>query len=102
MWVTEGPKTDPGAGTVLADTGALSIGVTATIIVTGNAYFTFEIAKRNAANNADVTGMVHPIPFTSTPLLFMASIPFTFTLGQRLVIRCQDDVVGTLQASIMW
>lgn len=90
MWVTEGLKTDPPAQTILADTGPItSSSINSTIIITSDVSLVVEIAQKDSSNLADVNVLI--LPIDSIPF-FMVSLPFSFSLNQRLVIRTQTDL----------
>lgn len=101
MWVSEGEKTNPPAGQILADTGALSLGITAGLIITSTTPITVELVKRNALNTADVR--THPLP-VSAYVLFMQSVPMPLSVGERYQLRLVGAVEGdnVVQASILW
>ena len=97
-WHTEGPKTDPTDGTVLADTGPMSAGIqNATLLVYTDVMFVADLVQRNALNTADLN--VQPIAITSQ--LAVVGVPFTFVLNQRVLLRVNGNVTGHMQASIL-
>ena len=100
-WATEGPQIDPEAGTILADTGAITLGglISGTIIITRNVSCVIELVKRNATNNADVK--MHPIPCYSDNM-FVTALPFSLGVNERIVLRMRDTVTGLVQCSILW
>lgn len=99
MWVTNGIVTNPGAGAVVADTGAIGGGAsTYTIIVAATAITRFEVAVRNAANSADVAVQNF---FVTANGNFTAMLPIDVPPGGRIVIRTPAAVTGSVQGSIL-
>lgn len=98
-WATNGPITDPAEGEILADTGALTLGITATLICTTTSACTFELVRRNAANTADVKTLT--IPVLLSPIFF-TSVPLGVSVNERFQIRCVTSVTGTVQASLLY
>lgn len=99
-WDTAGIVTDPAAAAILADTGALSLGLfDFTIIVYVNTAGRIELVHRNALNNADVKKQIIYSLGTSEPIIFHFSQ--ALALSERIVVRCRDGFTGDAQASIM-
>jgi hypothetical protein len=99
MWVTNGIVTNPAAATVIADTGAIGGGAsTYTVIVAATVISRFEMAVRNAANNADVTVQNFFVPANGN---FTAVLPIDVPPGGRIVIRTPASITGSVQGSIL-
>lgn len=99
MWVTEGTKTDPAQGDILADTGALGVGIyglTALIWSNAGINVQLEIAQRDNLNASDVVAQRFSAP--STPITFPVTIS---TMGQRIVVRVVDGFTGDVQVSLV-
>ena len=100
-WATEGNKANPAADEILADTGPMQAlsGIPITIVVSAKRACILVVAQRNALNTDDI----------DTQRLYIESgteiFPFssmTFSLNERLVVRCQNDADEEVQASILW
>lgn len=99
-WDTAGIVVDPAATEILADTGALSIGLfNFTVFIYANSFGRIELVQRNAANNADVKKQVILSLGTSEPLCFQFSQ--VLSINERIIVRCKDGFTGDAQASIM-
>lgn len=103
MWVTEGPQTDPGAGTVLADTAPLLIRgwrPIPSLLVSANADALVILQHRNVDNDGNVRIHVFPIganrPFT---LLQPGSVRVLD--GERFRVVTSGTTSGIIQASLM-
>lgn len=99
MWVSGGMKTDPVADDILADSGALAVGVTAAILVSSTVGLTVELVRRNAANNADVH--VHPILVSAYVPFIASGIPIGLSINERVLLRVKDGATGDVQGSIL-
>lgn len=100
-WVSNGMTDRPTRGVILADTGAMSVltNVPVTISTWATRTSVLIMAKRNATNDADVN--THPL--YCQPGSKNHSFPsMTFALGERLVVRCRDDVDDQIQVTITW
>lgn len=99
MWSTNGIVTNPTTGAVVADTGSIGGGgSTYTIIVAASVITRFEVAVRNAANNADVTVQNFFVPANGN---FTAVLPIDVPPNGRIVVRVAVGVTGGVQASIL-
>lgn len=99
MWVSNGIVTNPGVAAVVADTGAIGGGASSyTIIVAANAIARFEVAVRNAANNADVKVQNFYVTANGN---FTATLPIDVPPGGRIVIRTPAAITGSVQGSIL-
>lgn len=98
---TTGVMASPIAGTVLADTGALTTSTfSPTILITTQYAARATLALRNATNDADVWS--HLIKTSSDAPIVTAGVgSITVGLNQRLVIRAESDMIGEVQASIL-
>lgn len=93
-WSSEGKKTDPVAGTLLADTGGLpAMSLGSNLIVWSNVFVRLIIAVRNALNTADVASQT----VECTGNFIVVGIPITLVLNQRLIIRTDNDITGDVQ-----
>jgi hypothetical protein len=87
---TQGDLASPVAGTLMADTGALAGGSLNVLVQVGwNAgagNSAFDIARRNAANNADVWKMINPAVTAANDVVVL---PFrlNFLANERLIVR---------------
>jgi hypothetical protein len=98
-WATEGAQINPSNGDILADTGALAVGITATLIIKTNVDAPIELVRRNATNTSDFK--VQPL-VVAPPNLFVVSVPLGVSLNERILLRMSDDLEGTITASILW
>ena len=100
-WATEDIKDRPIAGTILADTGALLAlsGIPVTVVVWAEQLCILAVAQRNALNTDDVE-MQRIYVEPGTEIFPFSSM--TFSVNERLVIRCHENVDGQIQASILW
>jgi hypothetical protein len=98
-WSTQGRQTDPDAGTILADTGAISVGgllgLTVVIAATTGCYCT--IARRNTLNNADVESQMLAVQGGQTAV---GPLSMSISSGQRVVVRLDGAIGGDVQASL--
>lgn len=101
-WATAGVLTSPAAGTILADSGAqLASTIPFNILITTQYAARVLIAYRNSANNADnKTQLVKTVSDSPTMLTNIGGI--TLLLNERLVIRAESDMIGEVQASLIW
>lgn len=98
-WVSEGIKSQPLAGTVLADTGAMisarTIAASVFTWATKTAYLVF--AQRDSLNASDIDAQRFDCPPGSDKMDFSN---VAVGINERLVVRCQRDVDGDIQVSI--
>lgn len=98
-WATEGLKTNPSAGDILADTGPLAAGIASlTVIIWTDAGCNLNLVQRNALNTADVNSQ----SLQPNGSMFLAPIPIITLLNQRLQITVDTGVNGHVQASLLW
>jgi hypothetical protein len=98
----------PAAGTILADTGAEPAGNYATFIMysidgVGTAATTIIIARRNAANNADIWAQIIGLGSgADSTSVVPVQMRIALLLNERLVIRMGAAALagGSIQASI--
>ena len=97
-WDTEGVIENPTEGQIMADTGAILLGIVAvfTIIIWGETETSFEIAVRNAANNADVN-----VQRISANKYLLVGVPLSLGVNQRVVVRSVAAASYNYQASIL-
>ena len=97
MWATEGRKTTPLAGTVLADTGEM-VGqpYALRVIVSANVSASVKLQHRNAENNANAEEELVIDVLGSSPV----ALSFTFTLenDERVRVVTTATVAGGVQA----
>lgn len=98
-WHTAGPLEDPSAGDVLADTGALGVGVSGfTILIDTTAGGYVDLVHRNALNTQDLhLQKLYISPGTPLPL----GATLTLALNERLLLRVRDGLTGTIQGSFL-
>src|SRR6266705_1326529 len=102
-WVTEGEKTNPGAGVILADTGVLndvqshyySFVVTATVSASVN------IEVRNAANDATLFSQSVKVLASDTKYIPVPTVYDSLPNG-RVRIVMDTLIVGKVQAAIFY
>ncbi|SRR5258706_16425110 len=98
-WSSEGKKTNPAAGTLLADTGGLpAMSLGSNLIIWSNVFVRLIIAVRNATNTADVAAQT----VECTGNFIALGVPVTLVLNQRLIIRTDNDIAGDVQGSIIY
>lgn len=100
MWVSAGELTDPEDETILADTGALALGLAnAAIIVTSSTGLVVELVRRNAANDADV--QKQPLQISAYVPFVISGLPIGLSMNQRVLLRVRGSgTVGVVQGSI--
>lgn len=101
MWVSQGEIVDPADQTVLADTGPLTMGISAAaIIITASTGVVVEIVRRNAANNADVHAQ--PLQISAYVPFIASGLPIGLSMNERIQLRVKGDgIVGTVEGSIL-
>jgi hypothetical protein len=101
-WVSQGVLNNPGANTILADTGTLlAVTCTFTIIVSTQYASRVTIALRDSSNTTDVsTQLIRTLSDGPTMLTGLGGI--LMALNQRLVIRAESTILGEVQASVLW
>lgn len=99
-WNTEGQKTNPSSGTVLADTGQLLAQEwRATIILSATALANVKLQHRNANNNGNVKEQNFSV--LSSTLLHLPLLAISVTNADERVRVVTDGVIlGNVQASI--
>ena len=98
-WFTAGVQTNPATDAILADTGALAGGQSGAAVVIGaNVAMVVTVEHRNAANSANINTQV---------LACGANAPYdvdlpgvTFAASERIRIRLNTGVTGSVQASL--
>lgn len=101
-WVSQGVLNNPGANTILADTGTLlAVTCTFTIIVSTQYASRVTIALRDSSNTTDVsTQLIRTLSDGQTMLTGLGGI--LMALNQRLVIRAESTILGEVQANVLW
>lgn len=101
-WATAGILSSPSAGTILADSGAqLAATAAFNILITTQYASRITVAWRNSANNAD--NKAHLIKTASdSPVMFTGLGGLTLLLNERVVLRAESDILGEVQASLIW
>lgn len=101
-WTTEGVKSSPSSGTVLADTGQLGAGTytfkflgTSTIAV-GNIL----IQQRNSGNSSTVMEQIVNVPVASSINLELG--PITVGSDERIRVITNSGLFGSIQASLFY
>lgn len=100
MWVSAGELTDPNDGDILADTGALALGIAAAaVLVTSTTGLVVELVRRNVLNTADVRAqsiyIASYVPFS------LSGLPIGLSAGERVLLRVKGSgVTGAVQGSI--
>lgn len=100
MWVSAGEIEDPADGEILADTGALSLGLAnAAVIITSNTGLVVELVRRNATNDADVQKQA--LQISSYIPFVISGLPIGLSMNQRVLLRVKGPgTVGIVQGSI--
>jgi hypothetical protein len=99
MWATAGSKTNPPSGTILADTGPLSGGLSDYhFVIATNVAVGVVVASRNAADTADLVSQFIPAQIGLTAPF---ALPIDVIPGGRVVVRTNANATGQLQASIL-
>lgn len=101
-WVSQGVLNNPGANTILADTGTMSaLTFTFTVFISTQYASRVTVAIRDATNTSDVSSqLIRTLSDGPTMLTGMGGI--LMSLNQRLVIRAESAMLGEVQASILW
>lgn len=98
-WATEGVIDYPVARAIMADTGAITLGMSAsfTVLIWSEFDGDFDVAVRNANNNGDVKSQrVNSNTYVLGPL------PLVIGANERVVVRAVSDMTGASQATILW
>ena len=96
---SEGSKTNPTTGTLMADSGAVvhRACYELRLILTSSVASAFTLARRNAANDADVT----PFPCVLRAASGQSSqyaLLIQLEVGERVVVKMGADLTGQAQA----
>jgi len=98
-WITGGILTNPAIDTILADSGALAGGQTSVKIIFGGSVAAIAtIEHRNAANTVNVNSQVIAIVANQAVEFELPGV--TFAASERIRLRLNAAVTGSLQASI--
>lgn len=102
-WRTEGRKTNPAAGTLLADTGPLQGGVSYSpqLVVSSTVILQVRMEHRDAENLNTLQEHTFLVPANSS---FQFSVWGYFDIleGQRVRLTVGANVTGTAQGSLFW
>ncbi len=99
-WASEGILTNPALDAILADSGALPACTTGvTVLLGGSVACICTLEHRNAANTANIASQV--IAITANQLLPMDLPGVVFAANERIRIRLNVGVTGSLQASLL-
>lgn len=97
-WNTEGVKSNPSDGTLLADTDELDSGFYAfSLLGTATLLSTVKLQHRNAAN--DTTLNEHIIKFLANDTK-QVTFPITVDTNQRVRVLSEGVNLGSVQASL--
>lgn len=98
---SQGEQTNPTTSTVLADTGAIPLGgiYEITVISSASALGEFLIARRNAANDANVGDTVHFYSPASTTVAFV--LPFEIEKNERVRVIPQANLTGDAVVTVV-
>ncbi len=100
-WATAGVLGSPAAGTILADSGTLTASMFSfTIIIVTQYAARVAIVLRDATNTTDV--MTQLFKTQSDEPTAISEFNFLVGLNQRLVLRAESDMIGEVQASLLW
>ena len=101
-WATAGILSSPTEGTILADSGAQLASTTAfTILVVTQYAARVTFAWRNALNTADKQSQLIKT-VSDSPTLMIGLGGLTLLLNERVVLRAESDMIGEVQASLIW
>jgi hypothetical protein len=96
-WSTEGVITDPADDAILADSGALGVGVSQFgIIADIGGPSVLVIEHRNTANTANLSSQRLPMAYATVHFM----MPFAPSLNERVRLRLETGFAGTAQGSI--
>lgn len=96
---TEGEKSNPVDGTLLADTGQVLGGTLyVAVLVTGTLLTTVRIQQRNAANNGNIAQFLVKSPANDTKWIEIGAIPAQD--NERIRIVTEGAHIGTVQALV--
>ena len=98
-WYSAGPIVDPSNDEILADTGALGLGLlTCTVMVYTTYTCIVYVERRNALNTSTVNSQ--PVQINSGSDV-IKPLPIAVNLGERVRLRLETGFTGSLQASIL-
>jgi len=102
MWYSEGEKTDPADGTLLAATGKLLTGnnTMATIVVSATVAAAVQIQYRDAAASSTRQGQIVRVLAGDTVVIPLGVQPLEPAEGLQVV--ASGALVGNVQASIIY
>lgn len=96
---TEGEKTNPTTSTVMADTGALPVGIYEFRIFFGaTAAAHFQVQRRNAANDASVGDV--PVIYAAAGQTGCYPFRLSLEVGERVRVMMDDNLTGGAACSI--
>lgn len=99
-WFSEGQKTNPSTGDLLADTGALPVenGLLFTFIISSSVAFVADLQHRDATNTSTLKSQLMICPATDT--ITFGPVNRYFLISERLRIVVGSGFTGACQASI--
>lgn len=97
---SQGEQTNPTAGTVMADSGAVPFGgpYEARIIINASAAAQFQVQRRNTANGANVGAVVGLYVAAGQGAQFV--LLYVLEANERLRVTMDDNLTGTGWASV--
>jgi hypothetical protein len=100
-WQTAGLLTNPVTDAILADSGPTPIdgGVRGKFFMSTTVTVIGVIEWRNASNTANLKSQAFVLPANSS-IQIMLEFPLNMTAGERLRLRVNTGVTGTVQGSI--
>lgn len=101
-WYSEGVKTNPIAGAVLAEVPAFTYphGLSLTIVIAASTIaLACEVQHRNAANNGNLHSQIITVPAFGTQA-FAITMPIDMDTDERLRVVAFLAIVGSCQVSI--
>ena len=101
-WATAGLLESPTAGTILADSGAQLASTTSfTILIVTQYAARVAFAWRNSTNTSDKASQLIK-PVSDSPTLMIGLGGLTLLVNERVVLRAESDMIGEVQASLIW
>lgn len=103
-WATQGRLTNPSAGAIVADTGALPAGTTyyPQVVVSSTATAQLIFQRRNAGNTVTISEQLVVCPANQTFQLSLNGNLDDWADNERFRVVLNANVTGSVQGSIFW
>jgi hypothetical protein len=101
MWHTEGLKSSPASGTVLADSGQLPVGSrSASMWLSANIACTVVFEYRNDTNSANVMSQIFHLSAVSPVVIPLLTGYINVAVDERFRVVTSGLALGQIQASL--